>query len=165
MKLELKGGFGKMRLKSVEIQNPPILVTIAGDRYFRLEKELVILVTTDSATIEYRVKPGFVTDFRSGGPVVDLFIKQFGTNLMQAAYICHDIAYTPMFTENGCRSHQIEKGFADALLEQMLVYAHVKKWKARVVKYALRFFGKKAYMKDNAFSVENSKRYSICFHE
>lgn len=152
-----------MELRNIEILNPPILMTIAGDRYFRLEKELTILVTTDSAVVEYKVMPGFVTDFRSGGPIVDLFIKQFGSNLMQAAYICHDIAYTPMFTEDGCRSHQIKKDFADALLEQMLVYAHEKKWKARVVKWALRFFGKKAYMKDNAFSVENSKRYSVCF--
>lgn len=152
-----------MILRNIEILNPPILMTIAGDRYFRLEKELTILVTTDSAVVEYKVMPGFVTDFRSGGPIVDLFIKQFGTNLMQAAYICHDIAYTPMFTKDGCRSHQIEKNYADALLEQMLVYAHVKRWKARVVRWVLRFFGKKAYMNDNAFSVENSKRYSVNF--
>ena len=152
-----------MRLESVDVQNPPILVTIAGDRYFRLEKELTILVTTDSAVVEYKVMPGFVTDFRSGGPIVDLFIKQFGSNLMQAAYICHDIAYTPMFTEDGCRSHQIEKNYADALLEHMLVYAHVKKWKAKVIWLALRLFGKKAYLNDNAFSVENSKRYSVMF--
>ena len=83
-----------MILQNVEIKNPPILVTIAGDRYFRLEKELSIVVTTDTSVAEYKVMPGFVTDFRSGGPVVDLFIKQFGSDLMQAAYICHDVAQT-----------------------------------------------------------------------
>ena len=154
-----------MILQNVKIKKTPILVTIAGDRYFRLEKELSIVVTTDNSVAEYKVMPGFVTDFRSGGPVVDLFIKQFGSDLMQAAYICHDIAYTPMFTKDGHRSHQIEKNYADALLEQMLVFAHIKKWKARVVRWALRLFGKKAYMVDNDYSVENSKLYSVCVRE
>ena len=154
-----------MILQNVEIKNSPILVTIAGDRYFRLEKELSIVVTTDNSVAEYKVMPGFVTDFRSGGPVVDLFIKQFGSDLMQAAYICHDIAYTPMFTEDGHRSHQIDKNYADALLEQMLIFARVKRWKARVIRFALWLFGRKSYMVDNAFSVENSKLYSVCVNK
>lgn len=150
-----------MKLLNVEIMNSPIYVTIAGDRYFRNERELTIKVTTDAQILEYTLLPGFVTDFRSGGPLVDHFIQQFGTELMQAAYICHDIAYTPMFTDEGRRGHQIEKPFADALLEQMLIFAQVKKWKARIVWLALKLFGKKSYVKDNAYSVENAKKYRL----
>ena len=150
-----------MKLENIEIENPPILVTIAGDRYFRMEKKLVIKVFTDTQIYEYTILPGFVTDFRSGGPIVDIFIQQFGTNLMQAAYICHDIAYTPMYTENGERSHQIPKPFADALLEQMLIFANVKKWKAKLIFIALKLFGKKSYMIDNDYSVDNSRKYSL----
>lgn len=150
-----------MKLENVEILNTPICVTIVGDRYFRNEKELIIKVTTDTQILEYTLLPGFVTDFRSGGPLVDVFIQQFGTELMQAAYICHDIAYTPMFTSEGHRDHQIAKDFADALLEQMLVFANIKPWKAKIVHFALTCCGKKAYMNDNAYSVENSTRYKF----
>lgn len=150
-----------MKLENIEILTPPILVTIAGDRYFRIEKELTIRISTDTQIYEYTLLPGFVTDFRSGGPFVDIFIQQFGTSLMQAAYICHDVAYTPMFTDNGERSHQIPKPFADALLEQMLIYANVKRWKAKIIYVALKLFGKKSYMVDNDYSVENSRKYSL----
>lgn len=152
-----------MRIKSVDILNSPVLLTIAGDRYFRIEKPIEIEVTTNRLKILYSLEPGYVTDFRSGGPLIDFFIKQFGTDLMQAAYICHDIAYTPLFTEDGTRVHVINKRFADSLLEQMLVYAQVQKWKAKIVHFVLYLFGRKSYVKDNDFSVENSTKCSVCF--
>ena len=42
----------KMILQNVEIKKSPILVTIAGDRYFRLEKD-----PSDSTTYRTAVRP------------------------------------------------------------------------------------------------------------
>lgn len=123
-----------------------------GDRYFQIQERLNLAVCTDVGVFRYDIKPGFVTNFRSGAPIVDSFIDQCGDTLHQACWIVHDANYTPCI--NKCE-HAVDRKTADDLLHAMLLYAGESKFKADVVWGAVRVFGGSAYEDDDSFTISN----------
>lgn len=72
-----------------------ICVLPQGNRYYRLFNDIEISVVTDEGTFKFFFKAMFMTNFRSGGVLIDKIIDQIGDLLQQVAYLCHDAAYTP----------------------------------------------------------------------
>lgn len=149
-----------MKVLNVIIYNDAdIVVTPLGDRYYKLAADTKINIYTDQGIFVYSFKKGFVTNFRSGGLFVDPFVDQIGTVLMQAAYLCHDAAYTPCLACG--MEHPISRKLADQLLKAMLIYAELCIFKANVVYTSVRLCGKHAYEEDDSLTEENSKLFKF----
>lgn len=136
-----------------------ISLTPLGNRRFRLNKTLEFAMFIDNT---YRLKAymhkGYVTDFRSGGPLVDKFIDQFGeTPEIQCCYLMHDLLYT----KNILKQHYKSRVWADELLRAALICAGLPKWKANTVWTAVRMFGGEAYSDDDEYSVANATRFTL----
>lgn len=130
-----------------------------GNRYFQVVEPTHITVNTDVGELEALFRPGFITNFRSGGLGVDRFIDPIGDDLHQASWLIHDGNYTPCI--NKCYEHAIDRKTADELLFAMLLFAGESKFKARVIWASVRLFGSSAYKDDDAFTFENYKRLEI----
>lgn len=130
-----------------------------GDRYFQVVEPTEVTVITDAGELNARIRPGFITNFRSGGLVVDRFIDPIGDDLHQVCWLIHDCSYTPCI--NKCYEHAIDRKTADDLLLAMLLFAGESKFKARVIWASVRVFGSSAYKDDDAFTFENCKRLEI----
>ena len=143
-----------MKVNNIVFNTPDgIAVKALGDRYFQILKTLIITVLTDIGVFRYKIRPPFVTNFRSGSPMADRFIDQFGDILHQAAWIVHDANYTPCI--NKCFEHAVDRKTADDLLHAMLLYAGESKFKADMVWCAVRLFGRSAYEDDDSLTVGN----------
>lgn len=149
-----------MKVLNVIIYNDAdIVVNPMGDRYYKLAADTKINIYTDEGIFIYSFKKGFVTNFRSGGIFVDPFVDQIGTVLMQAAYLCHDAAYTPC---SACgMEHPISRKLADQILKSMLIYSGLSIFKSNVVYNSVRLCGKSAYEEDDHLTKENSKLFKF----
>ena len=166
-----------MALKMLGIEySEPIEMTALGNRFYKLAKPhsvdfLVKDLDLDKIyTIRARYLAGFITNFRSGSPLVDFFIDQIGNQDMQELYLFHDAAYTPSSLLDGEPEHLVPKSKADEILRAGIVFAfdkNPKRWKwanrakARTVKLAVALFGDSAYNDDDAVTDKNSALFTI----
>ena len=148
-----------MTIKKIIYPENGLHLRALGNRYFEVVKPTYIGVVTDAGKIEVTIRPGFVTNFRSGGLAVDRFIDPIGDDLHQLCWLVHDCCYTPCI--NQCYKHAIDRKTADELLLAMLLYARESKLKARIIWASVRMFGSSAYKDDDAFTFENYKRLEI----
>lgn len=130
-----------------------------GNRLYKLSKPLYARISTDVGVFTFAFDFGFITNFRSGGVLVDFFLDQIGTTLVQLAYLLHDACYTPCFMLAG--EHPVSKKLADELLKAMLIYAGMSSWKASLVHTSVKLFGKSAYDEDDELTEENSKLFTF----
>lgn len=148
-----------MIVKDIILPKGGFKLKACGDRYFQIAEPTEVRVITDIGELNVRIRPGFVTNFRSGGLGVDRFIDPIGDDLHQACWLVHDCNYTPCI--NKCYEHAIDRKTADDLLLAMLLFAGESKFKARVIWASVRVFGSSAYKDDDAFTFENYKRLEI----
>ena len=139
--------------------NHTLLVTPLGDRLYRVGTPIKITIATDEGTLVYSFKEGFITNFRSGGPLVDRFVDQIGDAEKAICYLVHDAAYTPCKACDG--EHPISKALADTILRESLILAGMSKWKARIVYTIVYLFGDSAYEDDDNLTFANSKLFSF----
>lgn len=147
-----------MKVNSIAMKKPLTLEAM-GNRLYKLAEGNTIIVNTTDGIITYKVRKGFVTNFRSGGLLVDRFVDQIGDSLQQVCWLTHDIGYTPCSKTNN--EHPICKKVADELLEAMLVYSGMPAWKAKIVKLSVALFGYDAYNDDDALTTANSKLFQV----
>ena len=139
--------------------NRVLAVTPLGDRLYRLSEPITISIATDEGTLVYSFEAGFVTNFRSGGPLVDRFVDQIGDESKAICYLTHDAAYTPCKACSG--EHPISKALADKILMESLILAGMSKWKAKIVHTAVKLFGGEAYEEDDELTETNSKLFTF----
>lgn len=168
-----------MALKMLRIEySEPIEMTALGNRFYKLTKPHSVNFVVEDLdrdeiyTIRATYLAGFITNFRSGSPLVDFFIDQIGNQDMQELYLFHDAAYTPNALLDGEPEHIVPKSKADEILRAGIVLAldkNPKRWKwanrvkARTVKLAVTLFGGSAYRDDDAVTNKNSELFTITF--
>lgn len=132
-----------------------LFVSPMGERLYRIARCTEVAVKTDEGTFRYKFKPGFVTNFRSGGLFVDRFVDQIGDSLqVQVCWLVHDASYTP---SEACKGHHpISKAKADELLKAMLLFAGMPSWKASLVYNSVKWFGGSAYEEDDELTASNT---------
>lgn len=166
-----------MALKMLGIEySRPIELTALGNRFYKLTKPhstnfvFKDLKLDKIYIIRANYLAGFITNFRSGGPLVDFFIDQIGNQDMQELYLFHDAAYTPNSLVDGEPKHLVSKSKADEILRAGIVFSfdrNPKRWKwasrakARIVKLAVTLFGGSAYHDNDAVTDKNSALFTI----
>jgi hypothetical protein len=149
-----------MELISVATLNNDLGLKPMGDRYYSLTNDIdVKLEFTGGLTYIYHFNKNFVTNFRSGAPIVDCFTDQIGDTLQALAYLIHDANYTPCSMLN--LNHPLTKIDSDKLLYQMLVYSGLNKLKAKIIYEAVKLFGKSAYYDDDKLTAKNKLAFSF----
>lgn len=148
-----------MNVYAITMNTPSLAVTPIGDRYYRLAQDTTITVETSDGKLVFAVKRGFVSNFRSGGILVDTFIDQIGDQNTSLVYLIHDLCYTPCSSCNG--KHPITRYLADEFLRGGLEWAGMGKIKRNVVYYAVRAFGNRAYEEDDHLTATNSALFSF----
>ena len=139
------------------LDKPELAVTPLGNRLYRLIFHSQVKAITDDGTLVFDFDPGFVTNFRSGGPVVDKFVDQVGDGQKALCYLIHDAMYTPC--EYLGYDQPVSRKVADVILRDSLIWAGMPKWKANIVYMAVRMFGGPAYNNDDEFTRKNSKLF------
>lgn len=137
----------------------PLAVIPMGNRLYKLADDCDIRVVTDEGCFRFYVKRGTVTNYRSGGPLVDSFIDQIGDEAIAPWWVIHDLCYTPCAALG--MEHPVSRKKADEILRAGLLYAGMKKWRAQVVYTAVRWFGESAYEEDDALTSSNSKLFTF----
>lgn len=149
-----------MHVHELEIKGGPIIVEPLGDRFYKVARDTEIIVRSDSGDMFFSFETGFVTNFRSGGILVDPFVDQMGNNaVMRAAYLCHDATYTPCAMLD--MKHPVSRKVADDMLRGILIYGGMPRFKAGLVYRSVRLFGKPAYENDDELTPTNSKLFSF----
>lgn len=148
-----------MNVYSIVMDKPCLAVTPLGNRYYKLAQDTKISVITDIGCLELGVKQGLVTNFRSGGPLVDRFVDQIGDEQKSLIYLIHDLMYTPCDDCNG--EHPVTRELADEFLRAGLEWAGMGKFKRNVVYYAVRAFGKSAYEEDDDLTDTNKVLFTF----
>lgn len=152
-----------MKIKSVIVngrrENFSLEVIPMGNRLYKLSKPLYIRAYTDEGVFTFAFDFGFVTNFRSGGVIVDFFLDQIGTTLVQLAYLLHDACYTPCLALK--MQHPISRKLADEMLRAMLKYARMDAVQSWIVHKSVRLFGGSAYEEDDELTEENSKLFTF----
>ena len=92
-------------------------------------------VHTDEGVLKYTIKPGFVSDGRSGPEFIDPFVPHIGNNKTLDCWIIHDMNYYGF----------ISKDLADDILKQMLKIANLGELKSDLVWCAVQMFGESSY--------------------
>jgi len=159
---------GKLTIDSEE--KKIIVLTALGNRYYALAEDVDIAVYLASGeVIHYYFRAGFITNFRSGGKLVDGFIDQIGDQLHQAIWLIHDGNYTPCdhvlvvpsdYTKVVV-AHPLCRVDADELLRAMLVFAGDNRGKASVIKFSVRVFAHSAYAKDDDLTPTNRTLFGV----
>ena len=90
-----------MKVNSITIDGFALAVTPMGNRLYRIARDTSVSVKTDEGNFDFYFKRGFVTNFRSGGPIVDRFVDQVGDEKKAICYLVHDAIYTPCASLNG----------------------------------------------------------------
>lgn len=144
-------------------EDTEVSVIPLGNRYYSLYKPYVIRVYTDEGVFSFAFKEKFITNYRSGGKLVDFFIDQIGNAKTQIAYLLHDACYTPCFMLDG--EHPLSKNLADELLEAMLIFAGMSSWKASLVHTSVKLFGTSAYEDDDELTERNSKLFTFLWSD
>lgn len=148
-----------MNVYAITLDKPCLAVTPIGDRYYRLSQDTTITVETSEGRLVFTVKRGFISNFRSGGILVDTFIDQIGDQNTSLVYLIHDLCYTPCSSCNG--KHPITRELADEFLRDGLEWAGMGKIKRNVVYYSVRAFGKSAYEEDDFLTGTNRTLFTF----
>lgn len=150
-------------IEVVSIKSHPekIPVIPLGDRYYMTSAKCsrIEIHTKKDGVFVFNFFADFVSNYRSGGLVVDRFVDQIGNADQQCSYLSHDAAYTPCKACNG--EHPISKQVADDLLRGCLIYSGMSKVKANVVYWSVNLFGRKAYEEDDEFTKMNSGLFTF----
>ena len=148
-----------MELISVATVNNDLGLKPMGDRYYSLTNDIEIKIECKDKVFLYHISHDFITNFRSGAPIVDCFTDQIGDTLQALAYLIHDANYTPCSMLN--LNHPLTKIDSDKLLYQMLVYSGFSKIKAKIIYEAVKLFGKSAYYDDDKLTAKNKLAFSF----
>lgn len=148
-----------MKVDSITIDGFALQVTPMGNRLYRIAKDTRVSVKTDEGCFDFYFKAGFVTNFRSGGPLVDCFVDQVGDEKKALCYLVHDAIYTPCASLGG--HHPVSRDLGDELLRAALKWAELEAWKAELVYYSVRWFGECAYEEDDALTSLNSRLFDF----
>lgn len=148
-----------MKVNTITIDGFALAVTPMGNRLYRIARDTRVSVKTDEGCFEFFFKAGFVTNFRSGGPLVDCFVDQVGDEKKALCYLVHDAIYTPCASLGG--HHPVSRDLGDKLLRAALKWAELEAWKAELVYYSVRWFGECAYEEDDALTSLNSRLFDF----
>ena len=125
---------------------------VKGDSLWKLAAPAFISIQSESVPglLIYRLRPGYITDFRSGSSLINPVIPQVGSPAIALAWLVHDINY------HGYLSRDV----ADQLLYDMLVEGGMSKIKAWVVYQSVRAFGGSHYsnLEDDQGCIYNANR-------
>lgn len=149
-----------MKVNKILLSLPELPVVPLGNRLYKLAQDYKVTVVTDEGLFIYKFKKGFITNFRSGGLLVDGFVDQIGDGPeIQASWLIHDAAYTPCDAFDG--EHPISRARADEILKACLLHAGMKPYKANIVYYSVRWFGGSAYEEDDELTESNSVLFTF----
>lgn len=148
-----------MKVNSIIIDGLALQVTPMGNRLYRIARDTRVSVKTDEGSFDFCFKAGFVTNFRSGGPLVDCFVDQVGDEKKALCYLVHDAIYTPCAALNG--HHPLSRELGDLLLRESLKWAKMEAYKAELVYLSVRWFGACAYEEDDALTSLNSRLFDF----
>lgn len=143
----------------ISVDGFALAVTPMGNRLYRIAKDTDVYVSTDEGAFCFHFRQGFVTNFRSGGPLVDRFVDQVGDERKSLCYLIHDAIYTPCASLNG--HHPLSRELGDELLREALKWAGMPSWKASLVYLSVRWFGACAYEDDDALTSLNSRLFDF----
>ena len=147
-----------MKILGIE-KSGPLKVTPIGNRLYKVAEDFSVTIYTDEGLLEFDIKKGFDTNFRSGGVAVDPFVDQIGDEGKSLWYLIHDLIYTPCAALD--MEHPMSRKLGDQLLKAGLVYSGMPKWKANAVYWSVRLFGDWAYEQDDALTSSNSKLFNF----
>lgn len=148
-----------MKVHDIKIDTMALAVTPLGDRLYKLAQDTTLKVCTDEGVFVFSLQKGFVTNFRSGGRIVDGFVDQIGDEKKALCYLVHDAIYTPCAALG--MEHPLSRKKGDELLRAALVWAGMSRFKASLVYYSVRAFGHSAYWDDDELTAENSKLFNF----
>lgn len=148
-----------MKVNSITIDGFALEVTPMGNRLYRIARDTRVSVKTDEGCFNFFFKRGFVTNFRSGGPIVDRFVDQVGDEKKALCYLVHDAIYTPCASLGG--HHPLSRELGDLLLRESLKRAKMEVYKAELVYLSVRWFGACAYDEDDALTSLNSRLFDF----
>jgi len=135
-----------------------IKTDFAGQDLYQLEEPVYVEVNTNEGNLCYYMKPGFITNMRSGSHAIDWLIPKFtSNNRYNLALLCHDFAYT----KNKFGGHYIEdRKLADELLRQMCILSgELGSIRAAIMYRALRIGGGSAFEEDNTGPYKGVENY------
>lgn len=147
-----------MKIFGIE-KSGPLKVTPIGNRLYKVAEDFGVTIFTDEGILDFFIRAGFVTNFRSGGVAVDPFVDQVGDEDKALWYLIHDLIYTPCADLS--MEHPLSRKLGDRLLRGGLVYSKMPKWKATAVYCSVRLFGDWAYSQDDALTSSNSKLFTF----
>lgn len=130
-----------------------------GDRLYKMFGMNKVEISTDEGKFTYIIYPEFMTNYRSGGALVDIFIDQIGHIWSQLAYLIHDLNYTPCLSLR--MEHPLSRKTSDILLREMLRFGKMSSLKRNIVYNSVRVFGKGAYYNDDELTETNSKLFDF----
>lgn len=149
-----------MKVYAITTDTMALAVTPIGNRLYKLARDTRVEVLTDEGSFVFKFRAGFVTNFRSGGVLVDGFVDQIGDEIKSLCYLAHDAMYTPCLV-NGDAVHPVSRKMADEILRASLVFAGMSRFKAALVYRSVRLFGGPAYENDDEFTAANSRLYAM----
>ncbi len=148
-----------MKVLAITTDNGDLAVTPIGNRYYRICRDTKISAVTDSGCFELLIKAGVITNFRSGGRLVDGIIDQVGDEKKSRVYLIHDMFYTPCDACNG--EHPVTRALADEFLRDALAWAGMGCIKRNLVYRSVRIFGHSAYEDDDELTETNRKLFKF----
>ena len=148
-----------MKVYAINIDTMALAVNPLGNRLYKVARDTKVDVLTDDGTFSFCFKAGFVTNFRSGGVGVDLFVDQVGDEKKALCYLVHDAIYTPCAALG--MEHPLSRIRGDQLLRAALLYAKMHRLKAALVYNSVRLFGHSAYWEDDALTSSNAKLFTF----
>lgn len=148
-----------MSLVIYGIDHSSLKVTPIGNRMYKIADPVHIAIHTSEGTLVLDIKPYFVTNFRSGGRLVDGIVDQMGDENKALIYLIHDCFFTRCCACNN--RHPISKELADIILREGLKFYGMHPIKAELVYQSVRIFGRSAYEKDDIWTPTNSTLFSF----
>ena len=148
-----------MKVYAITASPAPLKVTPIGNRLYRVAEDVTIRISTSDGVWVFRFFKGFVTNFRSGGVLVDSFIDQVGDEKKSLVYLVHDAIYTPCLALD--IEHPVSRLLGDQFLRAGLLWAGMCSFKASCVYNSVRLFGASAYDEDDALTATNSHLFTF----
>lgn len=148
-----------MKVCSITISPATLKVTPVGNRLYEVAEDVTIRISTSEGVWVFRFFKGFVTNFRSGGVLVDSFIDQVGDEKKSLCYLVHDAIYTPCLALD--LEHPVSRLLGDQFLRAGLRWAGMGSFKASCVYNSVRLFGASAYYEDDALTATNSRLFTF----
>ena len=148
-----------MKVYSITSSPAQLKVTPIGNRLYEVAEDVTIRISTSDGVWVFRFFKGFVTNFRSGGVLVDSFIDQVGDEKKSLVYLVHDAIYTPCAALDF--EHPVSRLLGDQFLRAGLRWAGMGSFKASCVYNSVRLFGASAYDEDDALTATNSHLFTF----